>query len=151
MKTYTALASIVEIGDFKRFVKPEKLAAFLGLVPGEDSSGGKHSRCSITKAGNSHIRRLLVEAAQSYTRGAVGHKSIDLKRRQSGNTPQVIAYADKADEPTGSLDTNTAADIINILKKTNDSGATVIIVTHDMDVAKSCRRIVYLEDGRILA
>ncbi len=67
--------------------------------------------------------------------------------RAISNNPKLIL----ADEPTGSLDTNTAADIINILKKTNDSGATVIIVTHDMDVAKSCRRIVYLEDGRILA
>jgi len=98
VKTHTALATIVEIGDFKRFPKAEQFAAFLGLVPGEDSSGGKYSRGSITKAGNSHIRRLLVEAAQSYTRGTVGHKSVDLKRRQDGNAPQVIAYADKANE-----------------------------------------------------
>ena len=70
----------------------------MGLVPGEDSSGGKQNRLGITKAGNSHVRRLLVEAAQSYTRGTVGHKSADLKRRQSGNSPQVIAYADKANE-----------------------------------------------------
>lgn len=98
VKTHTALATIVEIGDFKRFAEAEKLAAFLGLVPGENSSGGKQSRGSITKAGNCHIRRLLVEAAQSYTRGTVGYKSADLKRRQSGNIPQVIAYADKANE-----------------------------------------------------
>ena len=98
VKTHTALASIVEVGDFKRFANPEKFAAFLGLVPGEDSSGGKYNRGSITKAGNSHIRRLLVEAAQCYTRGAVGHKSQDLRRRQSGNAPQVIAYTDKANE-----------------------------------------------------
>jgi transposase len=98
VKTHTALSMIVEIGDFKRFAGAEKLAAFLGLVPGEDSSGGKIVRSGITKAGNSHLRRLLVEAAQGYTRGTVGHKSIDLKRRQSGNTPQVIAYADKANE-----------------------------------------------------
>ncbi len=44
------------------------------------------------------MRRLLVEAAQSYCRGAIGHKSIALKHRQNGNTPQVIAYADKANE-----------------------------------------------------
>ena len=98
VKTHTALSSIVEIGDFNRFAKPEKLAAFLGLVPSEDSSGGKQYRGGITKAGNSHVRKLLVEAAQSYTRGAIGHKSKDLKRRQSGNTPQVIAYADRANE-----------------------------------------------------
>lgn len=53
---------------------------------------------SKTKAGNSHLRRLLVEAAQSYTRGAIGHKSIALKHRQSGCSAEVIAYADKANE-----------------------------------------------------
>jgi transposase len=98
VKTYTALSVVVEIGDFKRFAKPEKLAAFLGLVPGEDSSGEKQKRGGITKAGNCHVRKLLVEAAQSYTRGSIGHKSMDLKRRQNGNTSQVIACADKANE-----------------------------------------------------
>jgi transposase len=96
VKTLTALAVLVEIGDFKRFSEAGKIAAYLGLVPGEDSSGDKQRRGGITKAGNSHVRRLLVESAQSYTRGTVGHKSVDLKRRQSGNAPQVIAYADKA-------------------------------------------------------
>jgi len=98
VKTYTALSVIVEIGDFKRFSKAEKMAAFVGLVPGEDSSGEKQRRGGITKAGNSHVRKLLVESAQSYTRGAIGHKSLDLKRRQNGNTAEVIAYADKANE-----------------------------------------------------
>jgi transposase len=98
IKTHTALSTIVEIGDFTRFAEAEKLAGYLGLVPGEDSSGEKHRRGSITKAGNSHVRRLLVESAQSYTRGAIGHKSKDLKRRQHGNTPEVIAYADRANE-----------------------------------------------------
>ena len=98
VKTHTALSVVVELGDFKRFEKPDKLAAYLGLVPGENSSGGKIIRCGITKAGNSHVRRLLVEAAQSYTRGSVGHKSADLKRRQARCEPKVIAYADKANE-----------------------------------------------------
>jgi len=98
VKTHTALSALVEIGDFKRFGKAEQMAAYLGLVPGEDSSGGKHKRGGITKAGNSHVRRLLVEAAQSYTRGAIGHKSLDLKKRQTGCEPQIIAYADKANE-----------------------------------------------------
>jgi len=98
IKTHTALSALVEIGDFNRFAKAEQMAAFLGLVPGEYSSGSKQKHGSITKAGNCHVRRLLVEAAQSYTRGAVGHKSVDLKRRQTGNEPQIIAYADKANE-----------------------------------------------------
>ena len=98
VKAHTALSFVAEIGDFERFAKPEKLAAFLGLVPGEISSGDKQKQGSITKAGNAHLRRLLVEAAQGYTRGAIGHKSKELKRRQAGNEPQVIAYADKANE-----------------------------------------------------
>ena len=98
VKTHTALSVVVEIGDFNRFAKPKNMTAFLGIVPGEDSSGGKRKPGSITKAGNAHLRRLLVEAAQSYTRGAVGHKSKEMKRRQSGIDTQVIAYADKANE-----------------------------------------------------
>jgi len=98
VKTHTALSVVVEIGDFVRFSNARLLASYLGLVPGEDSSGEKQNRKGITKAGNSHVRRLLVEAAQSYTRGKIGYKSKELKRRQKGNTPQVIAYADKANE-----------------------------------------------------
>lgn len=98
VKTHTALSILVEIGDFSRFAKPDKLAGYLGLVPGEDSSGSRQRRTGITKAGNSHVRCLLVEAAQSYTRGAAGYKSAALKKRQAGNPPEIIAYADKANE-----------------------------------------------------
>lgn len=89
---------VVEVGDFERFAKPEKFAAFLGLVPSEETSDEKQNRYGITKAGNSHLRRLLIEAAQAYTRGSIGHKSVALKQRQQGNKAQVIAYADKANE-----------------------------------------------------
>jgi len=98
IKTHTALAIIVETGDFSRFLKAENYASFLGLVPGEDSSGDSVQRTGITKAGNSHIRKLLVESAQSYGRGAVGKKSKTLRARQADNEPKVIAYADKANE-----------------------------------------------------
>ena len=98
IQTYSALSVIVETGDFKRFATAERFAAYLGLVPGEASSGDDTTRLSITKAGNSHVRTLLTEAAQCYTRGRVGYKSKTIKARQDGNTPQVIAYADKANE-----------------------------------------------------
>ena len=98
IKTHTALSMIVEVGDFERFEKAPKFASFLGLVPSEDSSDTRVNRYSITKAGNSHLRRLLVEAAQSYTRGTIGHKSVALKQRQQGNPPEIVAYADKANE-----------------------------------------------------
>ena len=98
VKTHTSLSMLVEVGDFQRFAKAEQLASYLGLVPREDSSGSRQSRSHITKAGNSHLRRLLVESAQSYSRGTIGQKSKALKQRQKGNTPEVIAYADKANE-----------------------------------------------------
>ena len=98
VKTQTALSVIVETGDYKRFADAQHYASFLGLTPGEDSSGSDQNRLGITKAGNSHLRTLLMEAAQSYTRGQVGYKSKLLAARQEGNDPSVIAYADKANE-----------------------------------------------------
>ena len=98
VKTHTALSIIVEVGDFKRFASAEKFASYIGLVPGEESSGDGQTRLGITKAGNRHVRMLLTEASQCYSRGQIGYKSKALKARQDGNTPQVIAYADKANE-----------------------------------------------------
>ena len=98
VKTITALAVLTEVGDFKRFASAQQFSSFLGLVPGENSSSENQNRLSITKAGNRHVRRLLVEAAQSIARGQVGFKSKALKERQTGNLPEIIAYADKANE-----------------------------------------------------
>ena len=67
-------------------------------MPGEDSSGDDQIKLGITKAGNRHLRTLLTEAAQSYSKGQVGYKSKVLKKRQEGSDPAVIAYADKANE-----------------------------------------------------
>lgn len=96
--THTALSLLVEVGDYNRFSSAQHFASFLGLVRSESFSGEKQVRTGITKAGNSHLRRLLVEAANSYSRGAVGKKGTILKDRQDGNIPEVIAYADKANE-----------------------------------------------------
>ena len=96
--THTALATIAEIGDFHRFEKASHFAAYLGLAPGEDSSGTSIRRTGITKEGNSHIRRLLVEAANCYSRGTLGTKSKALKARQAGMDPKFIAYVDKAND-----------------------------------------------------
>lgn len=96
VKTHTALSLIVETGDFARFAKGNIYAAYLGLAPGENSSSDNINRLGITKAGNSHLRLLLTEAAGGICKGAVGHKSKDLRARQNGNAAEVIAYADKA-------------------------------------------------------
>jgi len=61
-----AMTLVAELQDFMRFESPRKLMAFVGLVPGEHSSGPKRRQGSITKAGNSAARRMLVEIAWHY-------------------------------------------------------------------------------------
>lgn len=61
-----AMTLISELGDLRRFDHPRKLMAFLGLVPGEYSSGAKRRQNSITKCGNSHARWMLVECSQHF-------------------------------------------------------------------------------------
>ena len=97
IKTLTALAVIVEIGDFARFMKAKNFVAFLGLSVGEQSSSNDHNQGGITKQGNCYIRRLLTEAAQCFSR-ATSTKSKALKERQEGNSAEIIAYADKGNE-----------------------------------------------------
>lgn len=96
IQTITAMSLITETGDFRRFRKAEQYAAYLGLVPGEHSSAESGGRSGITKAGNKHLRRLLIEASQSASHGRIGYKSRTLHKRQEGNDPEVIAYADRA-------------------------------------------------------
>lgn len=98
IKTYAALSVITEVGDFKRFPNAPQFASYLGLAPGENTSSESQHRLSITKAGNTHVRSLLVEAAQCYSRGQIGYKSIEIKRRQEGMDPKIVGYADKANE-----------------------------------------------------
>jgi transposase len=89
--TLTALALVTEIGDFERFQSAEEFMAFVGLVPSEHSSGEKRRQGSITKAGNAHVRRLLVESAwHARRRPTVGY---ELARRQRGQDPAVIERA----------------------------------------------------------
>jgi transposase len=91
-----AMVLATEIVDWRRFRRPTQLAAYLGLVSREDSSGDRERKGSITKAGNSHCRHVLIQAAWSYHhRPAV---SVDLKRRQGGQPPAVIAHAWKAQQ-----------------------------------------------------
>jgi transposase len=94
VKTLTALTLLVEIGDVRRFRSPRSLMAYFGLVPSEHSSGNREYRGSITKAGNSHVRRLLVEAAWN-NHHRVGANLI-LNRRRQGQRPEIVAIALKA-------------------------------------------------------
>lgn len=93
--THIAMAIICEIGDFSRFPSAKAFSSYIGLCPGQQSSGGKPHMTGITKAGNSHLRRLLTESANSMARTTMFQKSKRLKARQAGNSAAVIAYADR--------------------------------------------------------
>ena len=93
IQTHTALSLIVETGDFKRFAKGNTYAAFLGLAPGEHSSSTNINRTGISKAGNTHLRMLLVEAAKGICKGKVGSKSKRLCARQKDQPAEAIVVS----------------------------------------------------------
>ena len=86
--TLTALGLCSEIGEWERFDHPDQLASYLGIVPSEHTTGAQRRLGSITKAGSTHARRLLVEAAYHYRRGPVVGEA--LERRQRGQAPEII-------------------------------------------------------------
>lgn len=92
----TATTVAAEIGDFQRFGSAPQFASFLGLAPSEDSTGERQVRGSITKAGNSHVRRVLIEAAWNYQRG--GSLTAAIRRRGENTIPEVRAIAQKAQD-----------------------------------------------------
>jgi transposase len=94
--TVTAVSLVAELHDFRRFRSARELMSYLGLVPDENSSGDRERRGSITKAGNGHARRLLVEAAwHQRNRPAI---SQPLRKRRLGQPAWVLAIADRAQE-----------------------------------------------------
>lgn len=93
---HTALSIISEIGDFTRFESPKMFSAYLGLVPGEHSSGDKIKYGGITKMGNKTVRYLVVEACQTIVRYPGKNKSKVLLDRQKEVSPAVISYCDHA-------------------------------------------------------
>jgi len=87
-----ATTMVAEIGDLTRFDNPRQLAAFLGLVPSEDSSGDRRRQGPITKAGNGHARRALVEGAWAYQYPAKVSPAIQKRLEGLPKTVQDIAW-----------------------------------------------------------
>ena len=88
----TAMTIVSEIGDLSRFESPRQLMAYLGLVPSEDSSGKRQRRGEITKTGNGHVRRVLVEASWSYRLPARKTAHLQRKAEKASEAVQAIAW-----------------------------------------------------------
>jgi hypothetical protein len=82
---------LAEIGDFRRFASSRELMGYLGLTPTEYSSGAQQHRGQITKAGNTHARRLLIEAAWNYQHRP--RQSARAARLADGVPPEITARA----------------------------------------------------------
>ncbi len=96
LDTVNAMTIVAELYDVVRFHSPRQLMAYLGMVPSEYSTGGKRRQGAITKSGNRHVRRALVNAAWHYRhRPAVGRT---LRLRRQGQPAPIVALADRAQQ-----------------------------------------------------
>ena len=100
--------------------------------------------------------KMKKEVLAALTELGIADKAKAYPTELSGGQQQRVAIARAivkkpdiilADEPTGALDERTGEEVISILRRLNEGGRTVIVVTHDLKVAESCDRIVYIKDG----
>jgi transposase len=91
----TAMTILVELGDLRRFATARQIMAAVGVVPSEFSTGDKTRRGAITKVGNAHVRRVLIEAAWHYQQPR--RPGPRIRRRRTGQPPERIAIAERCD------------------------------------------------------
>ena len=87
-----AMTTLAELGDITRFDSPRELMGYLGLVPSEHSSGGTRRQGGITRTGNGHVRRVLVEAAWNYRFPARKTRDIQKRAEKTSAAVQAIAW-----------------------------------------------------------
>lgn len=87
-----AVTLVAELGDLHRFAHPRQLMAYLGLVPSERSSGPSRHQGSITKTGNAHVRRMLVEAAWCYRYSARMSRPVTARQKDQPEAVRTIAW-----------------------------------------------------------
>jgi transposase len=133
--TLSALGLCAEVGRFDRFAHPDSLASYLGIVPSENTSGQTRRQGSITKAGSTHARRLLIEAAYHYQR----HPAVsrDLECRQRGQSARVIDIAWRAQRRLNSR--------WRQLKQTRHKPSGVVAVAVARELAAFCWEIATSE------
>jgi transposase len=87
-----ATTAVAELGDLKRFAHPRELMGYLGLVPSEHTSGPKRRLGAITKTGNTHVRRVLIEAAWNYRFPARVSHALQVRQENQSATIRAIAW-----------------------------------------------------------
>jgi transposase len=88
----TAVTTLAELGDITRFDSPRELMGYLGLVPSEHSSGSTRRQGGITRTGNGHVRRVLVEAAWNYRFPARKTRCIERRAEKTSEQVQALAW-----------------------------------------------------------
>jgi putative ABC transport system ATP-binding protein len=106
------------------------------------------------------LRERRQRAAQALAKVGLGDRASHHPNQLSGGQQQRLAIARAlvnrpelvlADEPTGNLDTRTSIEIMGLFEELNDSGITLVMVTHELDIAAYCKRIVVMRDGQIIS
>jgi transposase len=96
IKAITAMTILAEAVDLRRYVSAPALMSAIGLVPSEYSTGAKERRGSITKTGNAHMRRVVVEASWHYRHSPIASKALKQRRREL--PPEILRLVQRADQ-----------------------------------------------------
>jgi transposase len=123
VKEITAVTLVTEIGDFQRFTKAKEFMGYTGLVPSESSSGPVRRQGKVTKSGNTHVRRVLVEAAWSY-RYKPALKG-DILKRQKNQLPSVQKISWKAQD-------RLHRKYVRLLSKGKPSNKAVVAIAREL-------------------
>jgi putative ABC transport system ATP-binding protein len=106
------------------------------------------------------LRERRQRAAQALEKVGLGDRASHHPNQLSGGQQQRLAIARAlvnrpelvlADEPTGNLDTRTSIEIMGLFQELNDTGITLVMVTHELDIAAYCKRIVVMRDGQVIS